>query len=183
MLPSARWGAEKMNEPSRRTFLLAEVLHFVRSARRCPGVIRISLVGSLTTAKANPKDADVLVTVTDDADLKPLAVAGRRLKGRAQSHSSGADVFLANPGGEYIGRICHWRECRPFIRLSCNADHCGKREFLHDDRKVVSLDSKLVSAPPMDLWPQVKRRVEVPGDVDSVLLCPLEKEGANENAF
>jgi uncharacterized protein DUF6932 len=172
-----------MNESLRREFLLAEVLRFVRSARRCPGVIRVSLVGSLTTAKPNPKDADVLVTVTDDADLTPLATAGRRLKGKAQGQSSGADIFLANPSGRYIGRICHWRECRSFIRASCDAHHCGKREFLHDDFDAVTLDPLVVHTPAIDLWPQVIRRVKVPPDVESLLLSTLESEGSNEIAF
>ena len=91
----------------------SEVLRFVERARNCPGVRRIALVGSLIGDKHNPKDADVLVTVDDDADLACLATAGRGLKGRAQSRNKGADVFLADPSGTYIGRICHWRECRP----------------------------------------------------------------------
>ena len=69
-------------ESSDRSFLLSEVSRFVEFARTCPGVRKIALVGSLTTDKRDPKDADVLVTVDDDADLNALATAGRRLKGR-----------------------------------------------------------------------------------------------------
>ena len=89
-----------------RAFLLAEVQRFAERACTCLGVRRIALVGSLTTDKENPKDADVLVTVDDDADLVPLATLGRRLKGHAQSRNKGADIFLADPSGRYIGRIC-----------------------------------------------------------------------------
>ena len=98
--------------PPLREFLLREVLRFVRTASTIPGVTRIALVGSLATMKANPKDADVLVSVTDDVDLARLATAGRTLKGRAQTRNSGADIFLADSEG-CIGRICHWRECWP----------------------------------------------------------------------
>ena len=42
-----------------------------------PGVLRIALVGSLTTPKPLPKDADVLVTIEDGLDLAPLAAKGR----------------------------------------------------------------------------------------------------------
>jgi hypothetical protein len=38
--------------------LLLAVRSFVRSARDCPGVLRIALLGSLTTTKLIPKDAD-----------------------------------------------------------------------------------------------------------------------------
>lgn len=149
-----------------REFLLREVLNFVDRARTCPGVRRIALVGSLAKYKDDPKDADVLVTVDDDADLTSLAIAGRRLKGRAQSRNKGADIFLADPCGSYIGRTCHWRECRPGVRLACDARHCGRRAYLHDDLDAVTLDAVLVRSPPLELWPKLVRRVEIPGDVE-----------------
>ncbi len=52
--------------------LLLAVLSFVRAARTCPGVKRISLLGSLITAKAIPKDADVLVTIDAETELTSL---------------------------------------------------------------------------------------------------------------
>lgn len=61
--------------------LLLGVHSFVRAACHCPGVRRIALLGSLATAKAIPKDVDLLVTVERAMDLSPLARAGRRLKG------------------------------------------------------------------------------------------------------
>jgi hypothetical protein len=157
-----------------RAALLSEVARFIERARSCPGVRRIALVGSLTTAKTDPKDADVLVTVDDDADLTPLATAGRRLKGHAQSRNKGADIFLADPSDNYIGRICHWRECRPGIRASCDARHCGRRAFLHDDLDDVTLNASLIKAPPLELWPKIVSRVELPGDVEKHLLDPIE---------
>ena len=162
------------SESAIRGFLLSEVLRFVERARTCPGVRRIALVGSLARDKHSPKDADVLVTMDDDADLAPLAAAGRRLKGRAQSRNKGADIFLADPSGSYIGRTCHWRECRPGIRVACDARHCGRRPFLHDDIDDVTLDPVLVKAPPLELWPQVVRRVQIPSDVEARLVRPIE---------
>src|SRR6266496_668037 len=106
---------------------------FSRAARRLPGVIRIALLGSLTTGKSDPKDVDLLLTVADGADLVPLATLGRKLRGRAQSLNRGADIFLADPAATYLGRICPWRDCRPGLRLRCDALHCGRRAHLHDD--------------------------------------------------
>jgi hypothetical protein len=71
--------------------------------------------------------------VTEDADLAPLARLGRRLQGRAQTLNRGGEVFLADPKGKYLGRICPWKNCGPGIRLSCDALHCGRRHYLHDD--------------------------------------------------
>ena len=58
-----------------RTQLLQAALAFVRSAARLPGVKRIALIGSLTRPEPSPKDIDLLVTVTDDMDLAPLATS------------------------------------------------------------------------------------------------------------
>ena len=158
----------------RRPLLLA-VRSFVETARNCPGVLGIALVGSLTTAKAMPKDADVLVTIDGAMDLTDLARAGRRLKGNAQTINLGADIFLADDGGRYLGRICHYRECRP--RRACLAQHCGRREHLNDDFRVVALSNELLAAPPIELWPNIVRRVMVPPDVEAILLTELEQVG------
>src|ERR1035441_8964391 len=93
-------------QPPVRTQLLEAALAFVRSAARLPGVKRIALIGSLTTPESSPKDADLLVSVTDDMNLAPLAKAARQLNGRAlqTSRSRGADVFLADVGGHYLGQ-------------------------------------------------------------------------------
>jgi len=153
-----------------RSQLLAAVREFVRSASRLSGVQRIALIGSLATTKADPKDADVLVTVTDEMDLTTLAKLGRRLKGTAQQFNHGADIFLANPKGSYIGRTCNWKDCRPGVRMSCDARNCGLRSFLHDDLETVCLDSHLISAPPLELWPHVIERSPLPADVRETLL-------------
>ena len=78
-----------------RAELLDACRRFVESATHVPGVREISLLGSITTEKSNPKDIDVLVVISDDADLAPLARHARRLQGHAQSLNCGADVFLA----------------------------------------------------------------------------------------
>src|SRR5262252_5139079 len=156
----------------RRELLLA-VRSFVRAARTCPGVLRIALMGSLATSKAIPKDADVVVTINGSMDLAELARTGRRLKGSAQTINLGADIFLADVTGRYLGRICHYRECHP--RIACLAQHCGRREHLNDDLHVVTLSKELIAAPPVDLWPNVIRRLTVPADVEALLLSKLQR--------
>jgi hypothetical protein len=161
--------------PPVRPQLLAAALLFVRAASRLPGVKRIALIGSLTTSERWPKDIDLLVTITDDMDLAPLAKAARQLNGRAMQtgESRGGDVFLADVSGKYLGRTCPWKECGPGIRQSCDALHCGQRHYLHDDLHAITLPSALIEAPPIELWPVVVARVEVPPDVEEVLLAPI----------
>ena len=154
--------------------LLLGAYSFVRAARLCPGVLRIALLGSLATAKAIPKDVDLLVTVERAVDLAQLARAGRRLQGLAQTINLGADIFLANAAGRYLGRICHYRECHP--RVACHAQHCGLRTHLNDDLHRVTLSKDLLASPPIELWPKVIRRLAVPEDLEQLLLTKLERD-------
>ncbi len=156
--------------------LLAAVREFVCEAIDCAGVVRVCLIGSLTTNKPVPKDADVLVTIDRGMELTKLARAGRRLKGQAQRINLGGDIFLADAAGRYLGRICHYRECHR--RVLCRARHCGLRDHLNDDLDVVTLSGELIAAPPIELWPDVIRRVPVPPDVEAIVLAELERSNA-----
>jgi predicted nucleotidyltransferase len=166
--------------PSNRHLCLAEALVFVKQAIQMPGVERIALLGSLTTNKPDPKDVDLLVTVADDIDLKPLADAARRLAGHLQRDRLGADVFLADPEGRHLGRTCPWKVCAPGVRMSCDARHCGRRPYLHDDWDAVRLEDAEVRRPPVVLWPHVIARVPLPADVEQALVQPLVSEGLSE---
>jgi len=168
------YGPSPSVDEPRRPLILG-VLSFVRAIRDCPGVLRVALLGSLTTIKPIPKDADVLVTINGAVDLSRLARAGRGLQGFAQSMNLGADIFLADDRGRYIGRICYYRKCFP--RVACHAQNCGSREHLNDDLQVVTLTSELIAAPPIILWPNIARHTTVPADVEELLLTELERVG------
>ncbi len=149
----------------KRQELIAAVLSAAQDMRALPGVLRIALIGSLTTDRPDPKDADVLVTVADDVDLSSLARFARRLQGRAQQLNRGADVFLVDANGRYLGRTCPWKDCRPGVRQSCNALHCGQRPFLYDDLQTVTLADDVTANPPIVLWPRITARLPVPDDI------------------
>ena len=152
-----------------RLDLLAATARFVRAVVDVPGVQSISLLGSIVTDRPDPKDIDLLLVIADDTDLSVVAGHARRLQGRAQQLNRGADIFLADERGTYLGRTCHWKECRPGIRASCDALHCGRRPHLHDDLEDVRLDPRTVTAPPVTLWPHVVRRVVLPADVERAI--------------
>ena len=104
------------------------MLTFVRAARSSPGVPRIALLGSLATDKPVPKAARRTPHHRAALDLSSLARFSRRLKGMAQTINLGADVFLADTTGRYLGRICHYRECNP--RVLSRSSIAGKRTIL-----------------------------------------------------
>jgi predicted nucleotidyltransferase len=155
--------------PGHRAYLLEAASQFTRAAARLHGVQRISLLGSITTDRSSPKDIDLLVNISPDADVAALAEHARRLKGTAQQVDRGADVFLADDRGIYLGRTCHWKVCRPGVRRSCDALHCGHRPHVHDDLHVVCLSPETIHAPPVTLWPAVVRRRVLPEDVEDML--------------
>ena len=100
----------KADSEGHRRQLLDGLRRFVTSAKQVAGVRRIAILGSIITDKTDPKDIDLLVVVTDDADLAALATCSRRLQGHAQSFNRGADVFLADEraytlDGRVIGEI------------------------------------------------------------------------------
>ena len=158
-----------MNNEYRKQ-LIELVKEFVLSAREINGVNKISMIGSLLTDKVKPKDADILCCIEDNLELKYLAKLGRRLQGKAGSIGSGADIFLSNNDNEYLGRICIWKDCRPGVRQSCDAQNCGKREYLHDDLQVIKLTRELVANPPLVLYPEIIRNIKLPEDLEEILL-------------
>lgn len=162
--------------PPLRSKFIEEVLIFVRAASKLTGVTRIALIGSLTTDEPDPKDVDLLVTITDEADLVPLATLGRKLTGHLQQFNRGGEVFLADPQGNYLGRTCPWKQCGPGIRMSCDALHCGRRPYLHDDLATIRLAKELILAPPLELWPVGISRVPVPPDIEQNLLALLSQQ-------
>jgi len=155
-----------------RQHLLVAAVPFVQAAIRLPGVARVALIGSLTTDKMDPKDIDLLVTISGDTEVSELDRLARQLQGRVSATAHGlygADVFLADPAGRYLGRLCKHREC-PSLR-QCAARHCGLRLHLKDDLDVIALERPLIAAPPLVLWPTVAAQITAPADVERILLA------------
>ena len=154
--------------PEPRRALLLAVCSFVRAARICPGVRRIALMGSLVTNKPIPKDADVLVTIDDTTDLTGLARAASAPQGVCSNHQPSSLMRLGVTSDAFASiasAIRAWH-ASPSI-----ADAAPTSTMTH----VVTLSKELLAAPPIDLWPDVVRRLKVPPDVDALLLTELER--------
>ena len=65
------------------------------------------------------------------------------------------------------------------MRARCDALHCGRRPYLHDDWEAVRLDEALIAAPSIELWPDIVAQVLVPEDVEQNLTAPL-REGLGQ---
>jgi hypothetical protein len=66
--------------------------------------------------------------------------------------------------------------------VSCDALHCGRRPYLHDDWETIRLNEALIAAPPIELWPEIVTRVSVPEDVERELVTPLREEMGQRGA-
>jgi hypothetical protein len=172
--PESAMG-EPLPLPNLRKIMFAEVRRF---ARDMDGVQRIAVIGSLTTDKEFPAGVELLVTVAGNCNLRPLAELGRQLRGHLLTHSAGSDVYLANEEGEYLGRICAWKKCRPGVRMSCHALHCGQRQYLYDDLQSVRLEKDEVAEPPILLWPNLSVADGVPSDALEQLIVPLGEDAS-----
>jgi len=64
--------------------------------------------------------------------------------------------------------------------MSCDALHCGRRPYLHDDLKTVRLSKDLIAAPPIELWPRIVARVLLPEDVEQGLISHLQTSEVSE---
>jgi predicted nucleotidyltransferase len=160
---------------------MLEVLgRFLPSLVVLPSVERIGLTGSITTPKREPKDIDVVVCTKEGADLTQLAAIYRKMSGRFQSMGWGVDVFIFE-NGSYIGRPCPYRECAPGIRLSCTADHCGRRPYLRDDLIVIELYSTTLTRLPVLLHPHGWCMDDVPDDVKEFVRRTTSPEGGRDN--
>ncbi|MFZ1289435.1 MAG: hypothetical protein WAR79_05065 [Melioribacteraceae bacterium] len=156
-----------------RENLIALVLDFMLSCMKINGVQRIAIIGSLISEKVKPKDVDLLVNISDELDLTHLAKISRRLIGKSGALSSGADIFLVNTQNEYLGRICLWKDCRPGVRLSCDAQNCGKRKYLHDDLETIKLRNDIIDNPSLIIFPNVIRNKPIPNDVENGIINRL----------
>jgi hypothetical protein len=153
---------------NKREWLIDAAIDFVRKVSIVPGVSRVAFLGSLTTNKSNPKDADVLVTINEQADIEVISKLGRSLKGKTQQINRGADIFLANTSHDYLGRTCNWRECRP--RAACHGTNCWKLPgegvpFLMDDLQEITLKRELIEQPPVVVYPELMLNQVLPKDL------------------
>lgn len=172
------WGCEIFappQVPSHRREMLEMARDFVLAASKLAGVDRIAITGALATDALLPSDVILVVAVSDDMEIAPLAKLRRQLEGKvlALGDSRGSEVLLTNLEGRYLGRICPWKDCRPGIRQACRADHCGRRHYLYDDLAAWTPASGLTPWPPIQVFPapvNAESGHPLPADTAAVLL-------------
>jgi len=64
---------------------------------------------------------------------------------------------------------------RTLLLMACNGKQCVEGTYIQDDFDEVCLSRDVVERPPIELWPQVVRRIPVPTDVEEQLIQSLER--------
>jgi hypothetical protein len=85
-------------------------------------------------------------------------------------------VFLTDIAGTYLGRVCPWKDCRPGIRQTCRAEHCGQRQFLYDDPGNFTPAREFQPWPPIRVFPAPTGDEPVPplpADAARLLFAPV----------
>jgi predicted nucleotidyltransferase len=130
-VPSHLWGktAAKPNRaprqsparPDKRDRLDRMADQFVKEASQVVGVEEIAAFGSYVTAKPEPKDLDLMVFISAQADIPRLAKCARRLT----PIYHGWEVFLFEADTRrYLGRVCVRKQC-PARSIDCAMPGCG----------------------------------------------------------
>ena len=162
-----------INPNADRGALLLAAKWFVEKASTIDAVQQIALIGSICTGKKNPKDIDLLLTLTPGANIAPLSRLKRQMQGRIQRGLLGADVFLMEEG-KYLGRPCRYREPHPRVVCAHDGLMCSlERSFLCNTSAAFNLEKKLLVSPPIILFPKFRASVEVPADIRTVFMNTL----------
>lgn len=179
--------------PIREAFI-KNALEFAEQLSRKEGVRRVAIVREITQPVKKPHILCLLVTIGEEAPVKPIADVGRKLTGRMLSmpESVGSDVFLANEQHEYLGRTCNYRECHP--RAACRGGQCYGT-YICNDFHIFTLEKEVIESPPVEVFPRVVIRDRIPDDLRQALeeyqkrvmpARPMEKEypgRQNKNAI
>lgn len=98
---------------------------FATKAQQFSSVLEVALTGSLAAGDPWPGDVDVALALHDLEDLVALAKAARQIS----STTHAWEVFVFGSGPDYLGRLCHRRDC-PTRKARCEAIDCGRTPFL-----------------------------------------------------
>jgi len=109
------------------TRLRQAAIEFAQRAESIQSVLEIALFGSLAKGDPYPKDIDLAVIISSLDHLPALARAARKISSLFHNW----DVFVFNSNLEYLGRICHCREC-PSGSVQCIG--CGDIPFIQHTR-------------------------------------------------
>ncbi|UCH88118.1 MAG: zinc-ribbon domain containing protein [Thermoplasmata archaeon] len=98
---------------------------FAEKAHKLSSTLEIAVVGSVAGNDPYPDDIDMAIIIKDLNDIALLAKYARQMS----SIYHNWDGFLFDKDLNYIGRICHRREC-PGQSVECKVPGCGENTHI-----------------------------------------------------
>ncbi|MCI0493853.1 zinc-ribbon domain containing protein [candidate division KSB1 bacterium] len=122
------------------TRLHQAAIEFAHRAESIDSVSEIALCGSLAKGDPYPKDIDLAVILSSLNDIPALARAARKMSPLFHNW----DVFVFDSRLNYVGRLCHRREC-PGKSVDCIG--CGDMPFIQHIRGFKFTPENFYSSP------------------------------------
>lgn len=101
---------------------------FANKVKNLASAQEVVLCGSMADGDPYPGDLDLAVVLSHLDELPDLARFCRQIS----SATHAWEVFVFNANRDYLGRICHKRECPG--RFYCEAKDCGRTPHLRNIR-------------------------------------------------
>ena len=110
------------------TRLRQAAIEFAQRAESIDSVQEIDLCGSLAKGDPYPKDIDLAIIISSLDNISVLAHSARKMSSLFHNW----DVFVFNSNLNYLGRLCHRKEC-PSKSVECIG--CGDIPFIKQIRE------------------------------------------------
>lgn len=137
---------EKTKNLARRQGLLVGVAQFAEKLHSCASVVEIGLAGSLASDDEYPNDIDAVLFLDHVDELSVIARFARQMS----SITASWEVFVFTRDFSYLGRICHYKVCRP--RAACADKRCGIYPHMYDLSNFVFDPGVFFSSPFRLFW-------------------------------
>ena len=146
---------EKTSNAARRQRMLEGVGQFAQKLRRFSSVIEVGLAGTLASEDEYPNDIDAVVFLDGFNELPDIARAARQMASVCNSW----EVFVFTVDFKYLGRICHYKECRP--RVACADKRCGTYPHIYELADFVFDPNQFFSSPFHLFWSRKEKSLWV----------------------
>src|SRR3989339_280881 len=150
---------------------------FVGKVKGFESVLEIALAGSVAGGDPNPLDLDIAMVLKDVKDIIDIAKLSRQTRAKILN----LDIFDFDKSAEYLGRICHRKEC-PGGSVDCYVENCGKvkhlrmlEEFVFDQKSFFRKKIEILYSEGESVL--LKKQIEVMSALDLKELKIEEKDG------
>jgi hypothetical protein len=145
---------ESHYDQQRRTRFYKAARQFAERLQSLTTVQEVVLCGSMATLDPYPLDLDLAVVLSSLAELPQIARRARQIS----SYYHGWEVFVFTLDRNYLGRLCHRKDC-PTTTASCEAPDCGKIPYL-GNLSGFEFNPELFLAPDLEvLWARTEKSI------------------------